>query len=353
MRTTRAVVMSAALAGGCGTSADPEPADQMGSAGETSTAGDPSSTQGGGGDTPDAMTSTAGGTAAGSTGPDFPPPLLDDCIDDGSPGAHVYTCEGFEFDVTIPQACLGMSCGVIVDVHGLSMDGQMQDANTNLATLGSERGYIVIQPNANPAPPAASWIPATDDAVVVDFMVRVADAFHADANRLHFTGFSQGGFMSWRVVCQYADILASVAPAAACGTGTVIDDCSFFGSDQPTESVDILYMHGFTDVLVPYVCAPLRVSAVVDAYGLGPERMLVEGDGYTWSRREAPDGTVLEFINHTYNAENLGVLGGHCYPGSDDPGDAPGQLFSFACTEPTKLHWGEAVVDFFDAHPRR
>ncbi len=289
---------------------------------------------------------------ADGTGSDFPPPVLDDCIDDGSAGMHVYTCEGFDYDVTIPEACLQTACGVIVDVHGLSMSAQMQEANTSIAAQGSARGYIVVQPNANPDPPVASWNPPGDDALVVDFMLRVADAFHADPDRLHFTGFSQGGFMSWRVLCEYADLLASVAPAAACGDGSSIVDCNFEGDAQPDVPVDVLYLHGTTDVLVPHACAPVRQAAVVAAYDLGPEQVVTQGDGYTWVRHQGDDGTVLEVITHEYNADNVAVLGGHCYPGSDDPGDAPGQLFSFACVEPTDLHWGQAVLDFFDAHPR-
>jgi poly(3-hydroxybutyrate) depolymerase len=294
---------------------------------------------------------TADPPADSTTGETFPPPVLDECITDASPGEHVFTCGAFDYDVSIPEACLAEPCGLIMDVHGLSMSGDMQDANTDLRELGRQRGYIVIQPNANPAPPTSSWNPNVDDSELMAFMQRVAAAFHVDPDRLHFTGFSQGGFMSWRVVCAYADVLASVAPAAACGND-LTPDCQFTPDEQPSEPVDILYMHGTDDVLVPYPCAPVRRDAVVQAYGLGPEEVLVDGAGYTWTRHTGPDGTVLEFITHEYNAANTLVLGGHCYPGSDDPGGAAGQLFSFACVDETDLHWGTAVIDFFDAHPR-
>lgn len=286
-----------------------------------------------------------------SSGSGFPPPVLDECIDDGSAGDHVYACGDFSYDVTIPEACLAEPCGLIMDVHGFTMDGAMQEANTGLRQAGAERGYIVVQPNANPAPPSSSWNPGVDDDAVVDFMLRVADAFHVDRDRLHFTGFSQGGYMTWRVVCEHADVLASVAPAAACGDGT-IEDCGFGPEAQPSEPVDVLFLHGTQDVLVPFECAPVRRDAVVAAYGLGGEEVVVEGDGYRWTRHEGGDGTVLEFIEHDHSAANTVVLGGHCFPGSDDPGDLPGQLMSYACVEQTDLHWGEAVLDFFDAHPR-
>lgn len=355
LRVARLMVLPLGL--GCGGPTPAAGTDGSTSGTESSSSGEAAST--GEGTTtastsepPADSTTTAEPPADSSTGEPFPPPVLDECITDGSAGQHVFTCGAFDFDVSIPEACLSQACGLIMDVHGLSMSGDMQDANTNLRALGLERGYIVIQPNANPAPPAASWTPVVDDAALVAFMQRVADAFHADPDRLHFTGFSQGGFMSWRVVCAYADVLASVAPAAACGSDLPIPDCQFTAGEQPSVPVDILYMHGTDDVLVPYVCAPSRRAAVIAAYDLGPEEVLVEGDGYRWTRHTGPDGTVAEFITHEYDAANTIVLGGHCYPGSDDPGDAPGQLFSFACTDQTDLHWGTAVIDFFDAHPR-
>ncbi|MEX1368319.1 MAG: hypothetical protein AB1Z98_34630 [Nannocystaceae bacterium] len=300
-----------------------------------------------------AVTEGSGDTdsSGGSSGDGFPPPVLDECIDDGSAGEHVYACGRLSYDVTIPEPCLSQACGVIVDVHGFTMSGAMQEANTELRQRGSARGYIVVQPNANPLPPAASWNPGVDDEAVVDFMLRVADAFHADRDRLHLTGFSQGGFMTWRVVCEHADLFGSVAPAAACGDGAIAD-CDFGTGQQPSEPVDILYMHGTQDVLVPFACFEVRREAVIAAYGLGDEQVVVEGDGYRHTRHESAGGTVLELLVHEYSAQNTVVLGGHCFPGSDDPGNATGQLFSYACVEPTELHWGDAVLDFFDAHPR-
>ncbi|MCA9651341.1 MAG: hypothetical protein H6712_17135 [Myxococcales bacterium] len=337
---------------GCST----PPADEGDGSGTTGSTGSATGPTEGGSEPTGDGSSEGGSTTATTAGSDssgggLPPPVLDECIDDGSAGGHVYSCGAFDFDVTIPESCLDEPCGLIVDVHGFTMSGAMQEANTHLRQLGAARGYIVIQPNANPAPPASSWNPGVDDDAVVDFMLRVADAFHVDRDRLHLTGFSQGGYMSWRVVCEHADLLASVAPAAACGDG-VIADCDFGPGNQPSEPVDILFMHGTQDVLVPYPCAPVRRDAVVAAYGLGPEQVVAEGDGYRWTRHEGDDGTVMEFITHEYSAANTVVLGGHCFPGSDDPGDQPGQLMSYACVEPTELFWGEAVLDFFDAHPR-
>lgn len=274
--------------------------------------------------------------------------VSDECITVTDAGHHQFECDDLVFDVNVPAACVDGPCGMIVDVHGLTMSAQMEDANTNLAALGERHGYIVVQPNANPAPPGSNWMPAVDDDKVFAFMQRVATVWPVDPDRWHFTGFSQGGFMSWRFACDHSDVLASVAPAAACGAG--FDDCTFADGDAPAEPLDILFLHGTDDALVSYDCVQPRLDAVVAHFGLGEEPTIEYEDGYRRVRYEG-DEMVLEHLAHDLSAQSV-VIRGHCYPGSDDPGDAPGQLFSFACVEPTDLHWGEAVIAFFQAHPR-
>jgi dienelactone hydrolase len=281
---------------------------------------------------------------------DFPEPVPDDCITDVSAGHHAFLCDGLTYDVEVPDACLEMACGMIFDVHGYTMSAQMQDANTGLRALGQEHGYIVVQPNAEPDPPGASWNGEVDDPKVFDFMQRVAAAWHVDAARWHFTGFSQGGFMSWRFICAHADVLASVAPGAACGDSFAFGDCSFMGEDVPSEPLDILYMHGTSDALINFSCAAPRRDAVVAHFGLGDEEVVAEGEKYRWTRHESDDVT-FEFVQHDYVADSF-ILSGHCYPGSHDESGAPGQLFSYACLEPTEFAWGESVMQFFMDHPK-
>ncbi|MBK8719798.1 MAG: hypothetical protein IPN32_34540 [Deltaproteobacteria bacterium] len=183
--------------------------------------------------------SGAAASSEGTTGEPFPEPVPDDCITDVTAGHHAFVCDGLTYDVEVPAACLLAPCGMIVDVHGLAMSAQMQDSNTNMRALGQRYGYIVVQPNADPAPPLSNWIPGIDDPKVFDFMQRTAAAWHVDADRWHFTGFSQGGFMTWRFACAHADVLASVAPGAACGNDFPIEDCQFTDDESPSEPLDI------------------------------------------------------------------------------------------------------------------
>lgn len=85
-----------------------------------------------------------------------------------------------------------------------------------------------------------------DDSGYLREIVELVQAQYAvDELSIHFTGISNGGFMTYRMACEHADLVASVAPLA--GT-TFLDnsDCS------PSEPVHILHVHGTADSTIQY-----------------------------------------------------------------------------------------------------
>jgi len=275
----------------------------------------------------------------------------DECVTEVSVGEHLFTCEEITFDVSIPDSCALTHCGLILDVHGGCMSGAMEDANTNLRALGREHGYIVVQPNANPAPPLSSWA-TTDDATILSFVERVIDIWDVNRGRVHLTGFSQGGFMTWRILCQDTGLFASVAPAAAvANAGSVSPEACLLSEAGPLDpEVDILFMAGTADVFIEFDLALAHRDDALAALGMDAGQEIAGDADHTWTRYQSSEGRTFEFIEHDYTTSNI-FLGGHCYPGSTDPGSAPGQLFPFACEGQSAFHWGEAAIEFFRAHP--
>jgi polyhydroxybutyrate depolymerase len=288
---------------------------------------------------------------------DAPRAVDDACFPNPGVGHRLYPCNGIDFDVEVPASCAGGGCGIILDVHGLTMSAAMEDANTELRLRGAAAGFVVVQPSAKPAPPQASWS-ASDDPKIYDFLTRAIAVYAIDPDRVHMTGFSQGGFMTWRFLCAHADVFASVAPGAAasnCGAPA----CSFTGAEVPSRKLPILYMHGRADQnYIPFACAQPQVDAIVSAWGLTADGVVASSPTYTRSRWSDSAGTVVELLAHDYSSSaqvpfvSASVLQGHCFPGSNDPGNQPGQLFSFRCQQPASFTWGTEVVDFFVAHPR-
>jgi poly(3-hydroxybutyrate) depolymerase len=332
---------------GCGASTETPPsttsAEDTGSATTTDTGSTPIEDT----STPlpeDSAMPTDSGTATTDAPPTETTPM--GCITEIAAGTKVFTCEGLKYDVTVPDACTKAGCGLVLDVHGATMSGKMEDNNTNMRALGAKYGYVIVQPNATPAPPSSSWSPATDDPKVFAFLESAIATYGIDKNRVHMTGFSQGGMMTSRFLCKHADVFASVAPAA--GTG-----CTFKGSDTPSREVPVLYIHGETDALVSFSQGTAQRDAAVSAWKLGAETTVSSDANYKWTRRTSAAGTVFEFISHKYEASSF-VLKGHCYPGSKDlKGGEPGQLFGFGCEGTNAFIWGEEVMKFFRDHPRK
>lgn len=275
------------------------------------------------------------------------------CITDTSAGLHSFSCDGFVYDVNVPAACGSCSCGLVADVHGLSMNGQMEDDNTNLRKLGERYGYIVVQPNANPAPPLSSWQPATDDAKVFAFIQLAVDTLHADPKRVHMTGFSEGGYMTYRFLCDHADYFASVAPAAGAGCSFGGDAGMWGSSATPTRQIPVLAVNGTKDALVSFtgVATPQR-DAVVSGWHMGSGTVIAGDSTFQRTRYKSPSGNVFEFIQHDYTSSQS-LTKGHCFPGSNDlDGGVPGQVFGFACQPPNSFVWGDEVMKFFVEHPK-
>ncbi len=338
------------VSGGCN-SAEPSSSGEAGTTGVSSSdsGSDPTTSSAATGTTTDGNSGapstgdaedTGVSTSSGESGGPGDTENSEGCIADPEAGERRFECGHLSFDVSVPARCLRASCGLIVDVHGRTMSGPMQEANTGLKARGLERGYIVIQPNANPAPPLSSWDGPADDATVVDFVEQAIGAFDVDRDRVHLTGFSQGGSMTWRLLADYGELWASAAPAAACGIGL------------PSAVVPLLYMHGTADALTGYGCAEPYVDALREHYELAGDGEVVDsGEDHVRVRYGSDGPALIELLSHDYDNGNA-ILGGHCYPGSDDPGDAPGQLFTFACGGDEAFAWGQSVIDFFEAHPR-
>ena len=125
---TLSLVPLLALVTGCGSS-------------DSDTTASGASTGGSGGDGAMAMggsggnATASGGDGTGGTGgaPEPPPPpVANACITDVTPGVQSLNCEGLDFILSVPDSCLDVACGLIVDVHGLGMTAEIMNAHTDM-----------------------------------------------------------------------------------------------------------------------------------------------------------------------------------------------------------------------------
>jgi polyhydroxybutyrate depolymerase len=288
--------------------------------------------------------------ALGTAACDPPPAPVGACIDNTAPGVRVFPAArcGLDFTVSIPATCPAGGCGLIFDVHGFSMDANIQDRNTNLRRLGNQAGFVVAQPTAPVSGGRPSFSTQRDAGRIATFARQAITAFSLNSGRIHIGGFSQGGAITFFSICNHADLYASAAPIAAAGGA---------GCFQNGPPIPFLQINGTMDQFANFQAASSTRSQVLAGMGLtlASGTVLRSFPGITQTRFQNARGQLFEFIQHDFVGASAG--GGHCFPGSFETtlgnvGPGAGTL-RFACNDQRQLRIGEAIVQFYQANPKR
>jgi polyhydroxybutyrate depolymerase len=287
---------------------------------------------------------------------DATPPMPAGCVTDVSTGDHVYTCGGLKVDARIPAACQAPGCGLILVLHGDTGTGLLMDAHVKMRDLGRDNGYIVLAPTGPPRQDEGSTWTSANDATLVDMVTQFRDVFRVNAKKIHVTGFSRGGFVNWRLLCDHADLFASAAPAGA-GFGNTPpydfnEQTCFEANRAPSRKIPITFLMGRTDVSVGYSSMVNIRNAAITSYGATGPTVLASDASYTHNRWTSSDGGVIETWDHAYEnyaTSEFAYAMGHCIVGSTTDPTAP--QYAIPCQPPNAFVWGEVVMQFFIANP--
>jgi len=342
------VALSTAVSSsGC---ADDDTSAGGGGAASSSSGGVTSSTSSSSANTSAGVGGAGGGVATGQGGGGGASVGPVGCVSTVAPGHHELPCDGgISYELEIPAACALGGCGLVLDLHGYTMNADAQDENTGMRALGAQHGYVVVQPTAPvDALLQPSWSQPAHAPRVHAFVLDTIAALAIDPARVHAMGFSQGGGMAQRLVCDHAEVYASASPIAS------IAGCAYEGADEPSVEVDLLFVHGRKDGIVPFLgqAVPQR-DAVLAAWPFGAPTTLEESTTHRARRWITSTGTVLEHWEHDYEASGLAFgipVAGHCVPGGDDIGGFPA---GYSCEGTQAFTYGELAMAFFLAHPRR
>ena len=294
------------------------------------------------------------------------PPLVDaipyvpnGCVTDVSIGDHTFTCGGLQVDARIPR-CPGSfggtegGCGLILVLHGDTGSGLLMDGHVAMRERGEQNGYIVVAPTGPPfggGSPGSTWH-QSNDATLIDIVTQFAAVFRVDPKRIHVIGFSRGSFVTWRLLCDHADLFASAAPGGG-GDGSGFGEQTCFSQNRtPSREIPIVFLMGRNDASVGYPSLVTIRDAAIASYGAtGPETL--ESDAtFTHDRWTNSAGTTIETFDHAYETVSDGPFGsarGHCIPGSTT--DPYAAQYAIPCKLPNSFVWGERAMTFFQLHP--
>jgi polyhydroxybutyrate depolymerase len=146
---------------------------------------------------------------------------------------------------------------LVILLHGYGLTGAGQESYMQFRPLAETRGFLYCYPDStvdqagNPFWNASDgccdyFNTGTDDAGYLRALIEeIGRQFAVDRKRVHLIGWSNGGFMVYRMACQSADLIAGIASLA----GTTFLDPS---RCAPSEPVNILHIHGTSDDKAPY-----------------------------------------------------------------------------------------------------
>jgi len=137
---------------------------------------------------------------------------------------------------------------LVLNLHGLSSSASFQQTYTQFNNVADSLSFIAVYPNAE----SNSW--TTIGNSDVDFLSNLVDSIRAEYSCnscLFVTGFSQGGFMTYK----FANNTPHAITAIAVGSGNMSTALQNASSSAP--QIPIMHFHGTDDNIVSYGGAAL------------------------------------------------------------------------------------------------
>jgi polyhydroxybutyrate depolymerase len=157
------------------------------------------------------------------------------------------------YDCTVPMP-------VVFCLHGLSqtpvqfcVNGSAYPGGTGFPSKSDQAGFVLVMPlghgnswNGAGCCGNAASMGLDDVALMRAILSEVQTHVNVDSRRVFATGLSNGGYMSYRLACEAADIFTAVAPGAGGLQASYRSTCS------PSRPIALLDIHGTLDNLVAY-----------------------------------------------------------------------------------------------------
>lgn len=156
---------------------------------------------------------------------------------------------GRHYRVSIPPNDGSKPLPMVLSFHGLTEDRAINRSSTQYDLLGRTKGFISVFLDGVDR----SWnagnccVPATSSSVddvrfVAETIATLSQELCVDERRVYASGFSNGGFLSYRLACELGDRIAAIGVV---GATMAVTECA------PERAVPIIHVHGSLDPVVP------------------------------------------------------------------------------------------------------
>ncbi len=151
----------------------------------------------------------------------------------------------------------GRPAPLVILLHGYGSSGLGTDDYLRLARAADARGYVYAYPDGtidrdynrfwNATDACCNFYKADVDdvAYLTDVIAEIQAKLAIDPKRIAFVGHSNGGFMSYRMACDQAGLVAAIVSLAGASFADPAD-CA------PSEPVSVAQIHGTADDVIRY-----------------------------------------------------------------------------------------------------
>ena len=160
----------------------------------------------------------------------------------GNPRKYkVHTPKNYDAKKTYP---------LIISLHGFTSNGAGQAAFFPLRDLADKHGFLFSYPSGigrswNASNACCDWENKNDDSTYLrNFILWAMQRYSVDKKRVYVTGLSNGGFMSYRMAYDHADLITAIVPFAGVGFKR--------WPGKPKNPVSVLHIHGTKDNVIKW-----------------------------------------------------------------------------------------------------
>lgn len=235
---------------------------------------------------------------------------------------------------------------LVILLHGYSATGSIQDLYLDFTPRAVARGFIAVVPEGKTNPGGQQYWNASpgwccdflnsgvDDAgYLVGLVAEAKGRFNVDADRVYLVGHSNGGFMSYKLACEHAEVFAAMVSIAG-AMPLAASECA------PSEPVGVLQVHGTFDTVINYFGTIGQYPSAVTAI----ERWA----GHNGCATSASVGEDMDYDNAIFGAETTVLQHRSCRGGAAELWKMSGSAHVPAFT-PAFM---PAVLDWLLAHAK-
>ena len=216
---------------------------------------------------------------------------------------------------------------LIIYLHAYGWTAEQDMNYTQFYKVADTSGFIVVYPSGVPnwnsgIADNKKW-PATgvDDVRFINALIdSLSSEYSIDPGRVFACGYSNGGFMAYRLACQLGNRIAAIASVGGIMSYSVATNCN------PTREVPVLQIHGTADWWVPVNGSEGWHSVDETVSYWTTFNNCTNADTILLPDLSLPDSCVVEKISYTNCTGNCEVIyykvlqGGHTWPGAGSPG---------------------------------